>query len=352
VTVEVVTRSYRTVRGRSVCVAILDELAFWRDDNSANPDTEVLNAIRASMATFGSDAMVIAGSSPYSRRGVLWDAWHEHFGKPGGKNLVWQAATRTMNPSVPQSFIDAEIERDPASAEAEYYAQFRSDIEAFLTREAVEACVSPGVLERQPISSVAYFGFVDPSGGSADSMTLAVAHVEDSVVILDAIRERKPPFSPDAVVTEFAELLRSYGIGTVKGDRYGGEWPREAFRKQSIDYICADKVRSELYLAMLPLINSRRAELLDDKRLINQLVSLERRTARSGKDSVDHAPGAHDDVANAVAGALVSAQFQPQQIPIVTPFVVGQPRLNPFASGDDRQASAYFDQRNSGFTIR
>jgi len=64
VTIEVVTRSYRTVRGRSVCVAVLDELAFWRDDDSANPDSEVLNAVRASMATFGGDAMVIAGSSP------------------------------------------------------------------------------------------------------------------------------------------------------------------------------------------------------------------------------------------------------------------------------------------------
>jgi hypothetical protein len=29
---------------------------------------------------------------------------------------------------------------------------------------------------------------------------------------------------------------------------------------------------------------------------------LERRTARGGKDSVDHAPGGRDDVANVVAG--------------------------------------------------
>jgi hypothetical protein len=79
VTIEVVTRSYRSVRGG---VAVLDELAFWRDDDSANPDSEVLNAVRASMATFGSDAMVIAGSSPYARRGVLWDAFRR-----------WQART-------------------------------------------------------------------------------------------------------------------------------------------------------------------------------------------------------------------------------------------------------------------
>jgi hypothetical protein len=104
VTIEVVTRSYRTVRGRSVCVAVLDELAFWRDDDSANPDSEVLNAVRASMATFGSDAMVIAGSSPYARRGVLWDAFRRWHGRDDARNLVWRAPTRTMNPTVPQSF--------------------------------------------------------------------------------------------------------------------------------------------------------------------------------------------------------------------------------------------------------
>jgi hypothetical protein len=50
-----------------------------------------------------------------------------------------------MNPSVPQSTIDAAYERDPASAEAEYGAQFRSDIEAYINREAVEAAVTPGL---------------------------------------------------------------------------------------------------------------------------------------------------------------------------------------------------------------
>jgi hypothetical protein len=38
-----------------------------------------------------------------------------------------------------------------------------------------------------------------------------------------------------------------------------------------------------------------------------QLVGLERRTARGGKDSIDHPPGGHDDVANAAAGAIVMA---------------------------------------------
>ena len=61
----------------------------------------------------------------------------------------------------------------------------------------------------------------------------------------------------------------------------------------------------------LPLINSGAADLLENERLIVQLTQLERRTARGGKDSIDHTPGAHDDVANAVAGALVTAFKDP-----------------------------------------
>jgi hypothetical protein len=125
--------------------------------------------------------------------------------------------------------------------------------------------------------------------------------------ILDAIREIKPPFSPEAVCEEFATLLKSYRISKVCGDRYAGEWPREQFRKNGINYETSDKSRSELYIELLPLINSRAVDLLDSDRLTTQLVSLERRTARSGRDSVDHPPGGHDDIANAVAGALCRA---------------------------------------------
>jgi hypothetical protein len=210
VTIEVVTRSYRTVRGRSVCVAVLDELAFWRDDDSANPDSEVLNAVRASMATFGSDAMVIAGSSPYARRGVLWDAFRRWHGKDDARNLVWQAATRVMNPTVSQDFVDKEFERDPASANAEYGAEFRSDVAEFVSMNVLDGCTADGVFELPPMSGTAYVAFVDPSGGSSDSMTLAIAHRDKfGISILDCIREVRPPFSPESVVDEFCETLNA-----------------------------------------------------------------------------------------------------------------------------------------------
>ena len=172
----------------------------------------------------------------------------------------------------------------------------------------------PNRYELPPVNGIRYGAFVDPSGGSQDSMTLAVAHKDRDMVVLDAVRERKPPFSPEAVTREFAELLKHYGVSTVKGDRYAGEWPREQFRKHGVEYQVSEKTASDLYRELLPAINSGRVELLDNVRLINQLCGLERRTSRAGKDSINHAPGAHDDVANAAAGALTNPSELPIQI--------------------------------------
>jgi hypothetical protein len=306
IVIEVHTASFRAVRGYTVVAAICDEIAFWRSEESANPDTEILTALRPAMATVPG-ALLLCISSPYARRGALWQAYRDHFGREGDPVLVWQADTRTMNPSVEARVIADAYARDDAAAAAEYGAQFRRDIESYVSREALDAATPPGRRELAPLADLGYLAFVDPSGGSQDAMTLAIAHAEGARAVLDLVRERRPPFSPDAVVAEFAETLHAYGIAAVVGDRYAGEWPREAFRQAGIEYLVADQPKSDLYRALLPALNSERIDLLDHPRLVTELGALERRTARGGRDSIDHAPGGHDDLANAAAGALVLA---------------------------------------------
>jgi hypothetical protein len=96
--------------------------------------------------------------------------------------------------------------------------------------------------------------------------------------------------------------LKDYRVTSIIGDRYAGEWPREQFGKFGITYEPSAAPKSDLYRDLLALLNSARIDLLDQPRLISQLVGLERRVARGGRDTIDHAPGAHDDCANAVAG--------------------------------------------------
>lgn len=304
VDLEIRPASFRTSRGGTFCAAIADEVAFWRSDSSANPDTEILNAIRPALATTG--GMLAAISSPYARRGELYNTWKRDFGPNGDQAiLVAKAPSRVMNPSLSEKVVARAYERDPASAAAEYGAEFRTDVESFISREVVEAAVVSDRHELPRIAGVRYTAFCDPSGGSSDSMTLCIAHCEVERAIVDCIREAKAPFSPDGVCAEFSATLKGYGIHEVTGDRYAGAWPAERFQANGIRYKPAEKPKSTLYQEALPLLNSGRAELLDHPKLISQLCSLERRTARGGRDSIDHPPSQHDDVANACAGALV-----------------------------------------------
>jgi hypothetical protein len=310
IVLEVRSASFRRIRGVT-CVAVLaDECAFWLSDESANPDVEILNAARPALAT--TQGPLIAISSPYARRGALWETYRRHYGAEGDPAiLVAKGTTRDFNPDLPQDIIDRAMERDAAAASAEYLADFRTDVDGFVTREAVQACVNAGVHERAPSRMHSYVAFTDPSGGSSDAMTLAIAHTEGTTQILDCLRERKPPFSPEAVTEEYAKLVRQYRCTIVYGDRYGGEWPREQFRKHGVNYEPSESTKSELYVDLLPLINSGAVDLLDNERLMQQLVSLERRTSRAGRDSIDHPPGGHDDLANAAAGALALAYKEP-----------------------------------------
>jgi hypothetical protein len=95
--------------------------------------------------------------------------------------------------------------------------------------------------------------FVDHSRGSAD--TLAFVHKD--VVVIDAFRGRKPPFSPDALVDELAALPASYRITKVSGDKYAGLWPTERFAARDVTYKAAEKTKSDLYWDMPPLVNAR-----------------------------------------------------------------------------------------------
>ncbi len=305
VVIEIATASFRVTRGYSFAAVLADETAFWRSDDSAAPDTEIFKALRPGLATIPG-AMLLNASSPYRRRGVLHQAFAKHYGRDGARVLVWQAPSLAMNPGLDPAIVAEAYEDDPDAAASEYGADFRSDLADFVPRSVIEAVTVTGRTEMMPLPGVSYVAFVDPSGGTgSDSMTIAVAHRCGDMAVLDAVREVRPPFSPDSVTSDFASLLRSYGVTRVVGDRYAGEWPRERFRVHGIAYDLSDRPRSDLYRDCLPILNSGRTELLDLPKLATQFAGLERRTGRGGRDSIDHAPGGHDDLANVVAGALL-----------------------------------------------
>jgi hypothetical protein len=308
IAIEVHTASFRSTRGYTIIAALLDEVAYWpTDETSAEPDVEVINAVRPGMATIP-DAMLLCASSPHARKGALWSAYAKHYAKDGDPVLVWQAPTRDMNTTVPQSYIDAHLADDAARASAEYLAQFRSDLEAFVSREVVEACVGD-FYELPPVAGRSYYAYVDAASGSGqDAFAVAIAYRDRDKVIISCVREWRPPFMPASlIVDELVPLLKSYRIFKVTGDRYAGGFPPEAFQRGGIRYEAAAQVKSDAYRTALPMLNSGIITLPKSDRLFNQLVSLERHVARGGHDVIDHPRGMHDDLANASMGAAVLA---------------------------------------------
>jgi hypothetical protein len=310
VTIQVRAGSYRGVRGLTLLAAILDEVAYLRDESSALPDVELFRALKPALAT--TDGLILGISSPWAQRGLLFSKYKKHYSHDGDV-LIWQADSRTMHPGLSAQLVAEAFEDDPEAAAAEWAGVFRSDLESYISTAVLEGCTTPQVIRRPPVSGVAYCGFVDVASGSGrDAFTAAVAHgepLEDGqvVAVLDAVFEAAPPFDALAVVAEAAEFLRGYGCTVAQADKYAAGFVVEAFRRAGITVTQDAAPKSDLYLQALPLFTSARVDLLDLPKLRSQLASLERRRRAGGRDVVDHLPGAHDDVANAAAGALVLA---------------------------------------------
>ena len=328
VQLEVHTTSFRSTRGYSYAVVIGDELAFWRDEYSANPDIELIRAVRPGLANLG--GRLLGLSSPHARRGHLFDMYQRHYGKDTDV-LVIKAQHSQLNPTIDPKIIERAMAEDPEAARAEWFGEFRGDVSQWLPDELIDAALE-GRTGGRKLSEVA---FVDVSGGRHDASCLAIAHAEEPHrgaltrpqdvantrppprLVLDALEHVKAPHESETVVERFAQILKDRKLRKVTGDRYGAEWVVGAFRRHGIEYVPAELAKSEIYMECLPAFSDRRVTLLNDKRLVTELRMLERRPRAGGKaDMVDHPANAHDDAANAACGALwlASSRRAPMRI--------------------------------------
>ena len=274
--------SFRSTRGYTTVAALLDEVAIWPcDELSAEPDVEVINSIRPGMATIPDAMLLCRQFTACTTRRALGCA--PPVLRPRRSRRVGVAGHHARH----ERDRAAELDRRPTSKRPSTrqlpitWRNFRNDLEGFISRDAVMECVVPGLRERPPDRRVRHHAFVDPSGGSTDSFTLCIGHndIARRTVILDAIREVKAPFSPEAVVAEFSKVLKSYNVLSVTATTTPRNGRSRCFRRHGIRYTQDAQPKSDLYAgSLLPLINSRRIELFDLPSLIGQICSLERST--------------------------------------------------------------------------
>ena len=297
--------NYRTVRGRTLLAAIIDEVAFLRDETSSMPDIETYRALLPALATTG--GMLIGISTPYRRIGLLHQKHRDYFGVDDPDVLVVAGASQQFNPTLDSSVIERARASDPEAARAEWDAEFRSDIGALLDDQTIEAAIDYGrPLELPPRGGYTFYrAFCDASGGvGADSYTLAVGHKEGQHFVIDLVRGTGGKFDPDIVTQEYAATAQ--GVSRFPGDRRRlcltvGSWRLAQGRHR---YFKSELPKSQIYLECLPLFARGLVRLPNHQRLLRELRLLERHTHRSGRDTVDHGRSGHDDHANVACGLL------------------------------------------------
>lgn len=296
------------IRGiRARCI-VASEAAFYVSTDGNPNDVEMLRAARPCLATTGGRLLVL--TSPYGQTGAVWELYRQHFGRDDSTTLVWQASAPQMNPTLPKDYLERMALDDPEAYRSEVLGEFRAGLSTFVSADVVADCVEGGVRERTSVPGAQYVSFTDPASGSGrDEFVIAIAHAEGERVVLDLVRAWRPPFNPSGVIAEAAAILRAWdaGLTSTTGDRYAPGFVLEGFRAHGITYHFSERDRSAIYLDCLPLLNAKRAVLLDDPDLLRQLRGLERRRGTSGRDRVDHRPNAADDRINAACGSLVLA---------------------------------------------
>ena len=348
----------RRVRGRTVLAVVADEVAhWWSDERHANPDTEVLKALRPAMLGVPG-ALLVAISSPYRRQGAMYEADKKHWGMNGDRVLFWRAATWEMRPDTPghraqyptfRRELEEEKANDPSAFASEYGAEYRLDLEDYLSQEAIGSCVVAGreALRYEPGKH--HYLFVDTAGGGGqDSLAACVTRTIPIGAQVCRLFERKPPFDAEAVCDEIAALAAEYNVTMVRGDNFSGATWASMFKQRGLTQVVEKATATVLFRNFAPCVTGKKVELLDpntgmtQERALNQLVRLEK---REGGEKITHPQGEHDDVANALAGAVLMA-IRPPSAAIVTAETKSYGRTNSSGPIVDDRGTRYLGDGN------
>jgi hypothetical protein len=322
------SRGGSAVRGRSLVGAVLDESAFFLNDDGAYvvTDEDTFKAVTVRVVRGG---QVLVASTPWARAGLLFDLFDENHGRPTTA-LAARGATTVMRAGEPaiEAIVERERRRDPGNAAREYDAEFVDSSASLLSSEDVRACVDEGVRERPPRPDGIYAVLLDV-GLRNDRTACAVVHVAEKSrgdgaptlrqLVVDALRVLKPApgrgVSLDDVERVVAGLVRRYRhVVGVFADIHFADALRPRFEQRAIKFVemtMAPSAQENRAKSLAALVGSHAAKLLDDPDLVSELQDLKVQRHAGGRVSVGAIGKRHDDVADtmllAVDGEVMGA---------------------------------------------
>ena len=313
--------SYITIRGVPVICAICDEMAFWRhEETAANPEQEVIDAIRPAMATVHNTKLVKI-STPYRKEGILW----REFQQRGELDYpVWQLSTEEMNPAVSKMFLAKARRSNEETFRREHLGEFTDSVLGWITPEILELCIMRGQREMPRVFDATYVAAIDPAFRSSD-FGFAVSHrSRDGSITIDHVARwtgtKNAPLSYELVCECIAETLRRYGINSVVGDQFCFPMLRQHFDTLGISYcefMFGAHTRASLFGNLRQLIGQRKIAIVDEPELLRQLRSLEEMRTPSGQVDI-RAPRGKDDLAVVIALAAFELSRAEEPLPPIS----------------------------------
>lgn len=297
-------------RGLPIFLLVFDEIAHYRTEG-VKADYTIHSALRPRQAQFpGAKCLKI--TTVGAKQGLFWKEFDAGFEVPS--RLTIQAATRIVNPVIPQPFIDKEYKRDPDNAEREFGAIFAETVSGFFETciDALKKCFSGASAEDMPYQSeFTYFAGIDQSGLSVkgDRWGFCISHFDRRInkVVVDVARSWQTK-NLDTIVSEIALLCQTYHISELVADRYAIGFVENVFKPKGISIIVRELLPA-IYTTFKTLVVADKLVLPDRKDLRDGLFLTQGFYGKSNTLSIGHerTTQGHADLADAVVTSCASA---------------------------------------------
>lgn len=298
------------VVGGTWILAICDEVARWKDnDTGKNPASEVLASLRPTMAT-QRDARIFLSSSPLGTFDAHFDAFEQG---DTAHQRVAHAPTWVANPTLTEEETRAD-EPDETVWLREYAAIPQADAEASLLSEMLIDRATRGDPKVLPPTPGHYYtASIDPAH-LGNAWTLAVGtQTPDGKRRIVLVREwrgsKAAPLVSSEVFREIRSLLAPYGLKWLYSDQFSSEALKELARQQGLTLIVEPwnvSNRAEAFEGLRTLLLDQAIELPPEPQVKTDLLGIRKIFTRNGVTYDLAKQGArHSDYAPAIAKVVM-----------------------------------------------
>lgn len=317
VRVAVMTCDATTSRGFTYVGIVADELAFWPDNDAAQSDKQILDAMVPGLApiTGAPPRRFLAITSANLEEGVAWDTFRESYGRAGGSSFVVSGTTTDFNPNVDRAWLAKQQRKRPAAYLREYESVWGGVVEeGFFPAESVALVTDPGRPSGYPEGPVRGLEAAIDAAFISDRFTLALVGTQHGVLRVFGTWAWSAPrgktLSPKDTVGAIARILRTNEISSVTGDQHAFAPLAELFRERRIQLrqvAWTAQNKPDTYRSLRSDIIDGAIRLPDDPELRRELLAISSKPRKDGGERIEARRG-HDDRVSALALAYARAK--------------------------------------------